>query len=65
MAFVVICRHSESAISETRKLAAILVSDVIGYSRLWGVPVPAASLDWQRCQSRNARADHERAQRLR
>ena len=30
------CRSAASAVSETRKLAAILVSDVVGYSRLTG-----------------------------
>ena len=34
--FVLICRRAESAVAETRKLAAILVSDVVGYSRLAG-----------------------------
>ena len=33
---VLICRRPESAVVETRKLAAILVSDVVGYSRLAG-----------------------------
>jgi hypothetical protein len=34
MAFVFICRDPESAANKTRKLEAILVSDLIGYSRL-------------------------------
>jgi adenylate cyclase len=34
--FVLVCRRPESAVVETRKLAAILVSDVVGYSRLAG-----------------------------
>src|SRR5271157_2631091 len=33
---VLICLSVEGAVSETRKLAAILVSDVVGYSRLAG-----------------------------
>jgi adenylate cyclase len=33
---VLICRLGRQAVAETRKLAAILVSDVVGYSRLAG-----------------------------
>jgi class 3 adenylate cyclase len=37
LAFVVMCRQPEGReLSETRKLAAILVADVVGYSRLAG-----------------------------
>ena len=35
--FVLISRLLEGAMSETRKLAAILVSDVVSYSRLAGI----------------------------
>jgi class 3 adenylate cyclase len=35
LAFVLVCQHrEETPMSETRKLAAILVADVVGYSRL-------------------------------
>jgi hypothetical protein len=34
--FVLVCRRPESAVVETRKLAAVLVLDVVGYSRLAG-----------------------------
>src|ERR1700739_3721770 len=35
-AFVLLCGTREGAMSETRKIAAILVADVVGYSRLAG-----------------------------
>ncbi len=33
---VLVCLRPEGAMTETRKLAAILVADVVGYSRLAG-----------------------------
>ena len=44
--FVLVSRLLEGAMSETRKLAAILVSDVVGYSRF------AGGADWGACLQR-------------
>ena len=35
--------------SETRKIAAILVADVVGYSRLAGADVDRTRRDYARC----------------
>jgi class 3 adenylate cyclase len=44
-------RHLRGAMVETRKLAAILVSDVVGYSRLTGADEGRTSRDCGGCEA--------------